>query len=240
IRIYAVSDVEGNDPWVLGSGPFTPVEPGEKIEGGWRFRLGAKKIEYRVVADNQSFRELLAQDLREQGFRVLVGDSFQSCPLPRLADQIKETLRQAHSPRFRLRPPFISIMGGETPLKVCGKGLGGRCSHLALLLARSLSRYPNAALFCFATDGCDNVPGSGGAWADSNTFSLFSAAGADPVAARKNCDSFTALKAVNHLLPAPLLATNVNDIFLLSVGYDLENPYPGRDREAFDIFDLLD
>ncbi len=239
IRIFAVSDVEDNDPWVLGSGPFTPVEPGTKTADGWRFKLGAKHIEYSIVADNQSFRDLLAADLREQGYRVLVEDAFQNCPLPKLAEQIKETLRQAQSPRFKLRPPFIKIMGGETPLIVSGKGLGGRCSHLALLLARYLAKHEDTALFCFATDGCDNVPGNGGAWADSDAFAALSRAGIDPVAARKDCDSFTALKAVNHLLPAPLLATNVNDIFVLSVGYNLENPYPSKDREALDIFDEM-
>jgi len=239
IRIFAVSDVEGNDPWVLGSGPFTPLEPGEQAGGGWRFKLGAKHIEYRFVADNKSFRELLAADLREQGFRVLVEDAFQSCPLPKLADGIKETLRQANSPHYRLHPPFIKVWGGESPLQVSGKGLGGRCSHLALLLARYLAKQEETALFCFATDGCDNVPGNGGAWADSNTLALLQAAGIDPVAAKRNCDSFSALKGINHLLPAPLLASNVNDIQVLSVGYNLASPCPSKDREALDIFDDL-
>ena len=239
ISIFAVSDVEGNDPWVLGSGPFTPVEPGEQTGFGWSFKLGTKHIEYRVVADNQSFLALLADDLRDQGFHVLVEQTFQSCALPKLAEQIKETLRQAYSPRFRLRPPFIKIFGGETPLKVGGNGLGGRCSHLALLLARSLARRENTALFCLATDGCDNILGNGGAWADSNTLSQLNAAGIDLAAAIKNFDSHTALKAVHHLLPAPLLATNVDDVFVLSVGYDLENPGLPREREALDIFEGL-
>lgn len=58
IQIYAVSDVEDNDPWVLGSGPFTPIEPGRQTELGWRFKLGTKSIDYSFVGDNQSFREL--------------------------------------------------------------------------------------------------------------------------------------------------------------------------------------
>lgn len=239
IRIFAVSDVEGNDPWVIGSGPFTPVKPGEQTDFCWSFKLGVQTIEYRIVADNKSFRDQFAGDLSCEGFRVLVEDNFQSCPLPKLADQIKETLRRAHSPRFKLHPPFIRIMGGETPLKVTGKGLGGRCSHLALLLVRYLARYENAALFCLATDGCDNISGSGGAWADSNTHALLKETGISLSLAKKNFDSHVALKAINHLLAAPLLPTNVNDIFVLSVGYNLANPYPSKDQEALDIFDDL-
>lgn len=239
IRIYAVSDVEDNDPWALGSGPFTPVEPGRKTESGWIFKLGNKRIEYRVVADNESFRELFAAELAKQGFEVLVDGVFQSSLLSKTADQIKEILRQAYSPRYKIRPPFIRIMGGETPFKVTGKGLGGRCSHLALLLVRALAKHPNSAFFCFATDGCDNVPGSGGAWADNNTLEALKDAGIDLAAAKKNCDSHTALKAIHHLLPAPLLATNVNDIFVLSVGYDLESPCPPREHDSLDIFDGL-
>ena len=215
------------------------MEPGEQTDFGWRFKLGTKHIEYRVVEDNQGFLTLLADDLRDQGFRVLVEPTFQSCALPKLAEQMRETLRQAYSPRFRLRPPFIKILGGETPLKVNGKGRGGRCSHLALLLARNLARWENTALFCLATDGCDNILGNGGAWSDSNTLSQLNAAGINLAAAIKNFDSHTVLKAIHHLLPAPLLASNVNDIFVLSVGYDLENPGLPRDREALDIFDGL-
>ncbi|HOG31705.1 MAG TPA: DUF4147 domain-containing protein [Candidatus Cloacimonadota bacterium] len=239
IKVFAVSDVEGNDPQVLGSGPFTPAEPGEKTADGWRYKLGTKQIEYNIVADNQGFRELFAKDLREKGFRVLVEKSFQGCPLPKLANQIKEILRRTRSPRYRLRPPFIKILGGESPLKVSGEGLGGRCSHLALLLVRYLAKEEETALFCFATDGCDNVSSSGGAWSDSNTLAQLKAAGINLAAAIRKCDSYTALKSVNHLLPAPLLATNVNDIHVLSVGYSLQSPCPSRDWEAMDIFDEL-
>lgn len=239
VRVYAVSDVMDNDPRTLGSGPFTPPDSGQKTSWGWLYTNGGKKVEYRIIVDNSGFRLSLAEDLKQQGFRVQQEEAYQSCTVDQLAAQIKELLRRAHAPRFRLKPPFMRLWGGELTLPVHGSGLGGRCSHLALSLVSALSKYPNCALFCFATDGCDNIPGSGGAYVDSLTAKSLRRAGIGLGQARQNYDSFTALKAIHQILPSPLLSTNVNDIFLLSVGYDLDNPNAGLDNDAYDIFDNL-
>ncbi|HOZ01979.1 MAG TPA: DUF4147 domain-containing protein [Candidatus Syntrophosphaera sp.] len=239
IHIYAVSDVAENDPRVLGSGPFTPCIDGEKTVSGWKYKLPGKQITYKIVADNNAFLSQLASDLRSQGFRVYLEEEFQSCSLPAMAERIKEVLRKAHLPRFRLRPPFLYLWGGETPLKVGGPGQGGRCSHLALSLVPAVAKYPDTALFCFATDGNDNVRGSGGAFVDSQTKSDLLKANISLANARKDCDSYAALQAIHHILPSPLLATNVNDIFLLSAGYNLENPFNGNAKDEIDLFDSL-
>jgi len=237
VHVYAVSDVEGNDPQIIGSGPFTPEIPASKTLDGWRYKPPGKELRYHIVADNRSFCSQLATDLRQQGCKVYLEPSFQNSPLPKFAEQLREILRRADNPRFRLHPPFIQIFGGETPLKVTGPGTGGRCSHLALSLAATLSRYKNSALFCFATDGSDNVCGNGGSYSDSGTRVKLRYAGIELAKAKRDCDSYTALKAIHHILPAPLLATNVNDVFILSVGYDLEKPLSANSRDNFDIFE---
>ena len=239
VRIFAVSDVEGNDPAVLGSGPFTPALPGKKIPHGWHFELPKQQVNYRIVADNRLFCSQLASDLKQQGFKAHYEEAFLNSSVAAFADVLKEILRKAHSPHFRLRPPFVSVFGGETPLKVSGPGNGGRCSHLALSLVNVLAKHPNTALFCFATDGCDNISGSGGASVDSNSRKELLGAGINTSEAKKNYDSFTALKAIHRILPSPLLATNVNDVFVLCVGYDLENPFTPNSRDEYDLFEDL-
>ncbi|HQK57992.1 MAG TPA: MOFRL family protein, partial [Candidatus Syntrophosphaera thermopropionivorans] len=113
---------------------------------------------------------------------------------------------------------------------------GGRCSHLVLNMINPLSRFNNSALFCFATDGCDNVVGSGGAWADSYTRKEILDAKISIVRAKKEFDSYTALKAINHILPAPILATNVNDVYVLSCGYRLSNHLANQDEPQNNLF----
>jgi len=236
VLVFAVSDVAEDDPRVIGSGPFTPSSELSETERGWLFKTGGRTLEYRVVANNLDFRRLLGKNLGKHGFRVLIDEAYESDELSKLRTKIRGTLRQTQKLRPGSRMPFMLLLGGETPVKVTGSGKGGRCSHLALSLSRYLARLENSALFCFATDGCDNIPGSGGAWVDSNSWNLFKKEEIHPPDAIRDFDSHSALKAINHLLPAPLLTTNVNDVFLLSHGYNLEYPCANDCSEELDIF----
>ncbi len=239
IRVYSVSDVPDNDPRILGSGPFTPSGEPRRIVGGYSFSLPGRKYSYQIVADNHSFLGQFAQELQHLGFRVYQDKTYHRDSVTGFGNQLKELLRQAYSPRFRLRPPFVYLFGGELTLTVSGSGQGGRCSHLALSLVNVLAKYPNAALFCIATDGKDHLAGNGGSYVDSLTRHRFQTTGINVTEAKKNFDSFTALKAIHQILPAPLLATNVNDIFLLAAGSDLENPLPATKSDEWDLFDTL-
>lgn len=235
-HVYAVSDVEGNDPRVIGSGPFTPPEGGAHKGEGWLYRLPGREVTYRIVADNHLFCSQFAKSLARQGLDASFDGKFQAGQVSRFSASLKEILRRAHHPRFRLKPPFIRVFGGELTLEVKGGGKGGRCSHLALSMANSLSKFENAALFCFATDGSDNIAGSGGACVDTQTRGEMRRAGIDVTRAKRDHDSYTALKAIHKIIPSPVLATNVNDVFLLSVGYDLENSINCNSLDEPDLF----
>lgn len=237
IHVFAVSDVAGNDPQTICSGPFTPNQQGKKTDSGWSFDTGAKHIHYQIVADNHSFCVELGLDLKQQGFKVRLDDTYYNCSLQKFSSQLKTILERAFKPRYKLKPPFLYILGGEIPLAVKGSGQGGRCSHLALSLAYTLGKYKDTALFCFATDGNDNVSGSGGAFVDTDTRKALFNQGIGISPSLKSCDSFTALKAIHQILPSPILASNVNDVFLLSVGYAFENPLANCSDRDPDIFD---
>lgn len=237
IHVFAVSDVAGDDPHTICSGPFTPTQLGKRTDSGWIYEAGSKHIHYQIVADNHSFCRELGLDLKQQGFKVRLDDAYYNCSLPKFTSQLKAILEKAFSPRYKLKPPFIYILGGEIPLQVRGSGKGGRCSHLALSLAYTLGKYRDTALFCFATDGNDNVTGSGGAFVDTDTRKALFKEGIGISPSLKSCDSFTALKAIHQILPSPILATNVNDVFILSVGYSFENPLANCSDGGPDIFD---
>lgn len=236
VYVYAVSDVEKNDPRVIGSGPFTPSKGGSPEDDGWHYQLPGREVIYRIVADNHLFCQQFSESLARQGLDVSYDDQFQACPVSRFSTSLKELLRRAHHPRFRLKPPFILIFGGELTLEVKGGGKGGRCSHLALSMVNPLSKFENTALFCFATDGSDNISRSGGACVDSQTRSELRQAGIDVTRSKRDHDSYTALKAIHKIIPAPVLATNVNDVFVLSVGYNLENPINCNSLDEPDLF----
>jgi len=236
VHVFAVSDVPGNDPHVLASGPFTPPQKGRKHGDAWVFESGSQKVFYHIVGDNASFTSALASDLKRQGFRVHLEAGFQDRSAAGFTTKLKDIIARAHSPRYKLKRPFLQVLGGETPVKVKGPGSGGRCSHLALSMAGTLARYKDCALFCFATDGSDNLPGSGGAMIDSKSLKQLPQQGFGMTRVLRDNDSFTALKRIHHILPSPVLVTNVNDVFVLSVGYDFDNPLSGCDDSELDIF----
>ena len=239
VHVFAVSDVPGNDPHVLASGPFTPPQKGRKQGDAWVFKSGSKKVFYHIVGDNASFTSELASDLKRQGFQVHLEAGFQDRPATGFITKLKYMLERAHRPRYKLKRPFLQVLGGETPVKVKGSGSGGRCSHIALSMASALARYKDCALFCFATDGSDNLPGSGGAMVDSKSLKQLHRQGLGMTRVLRDCDSFTALRKIHHILPSPVLVTNVNDVFVLSVGYDFDNPLSGCDDSEPDIFGVI-
>ena len=69
---------------------------------------------------------------------------------------------------------YVYMYVGETTVKFgqggLGSGKGGRCSHMALLVARHLSGLDNWCLVSAGTDGQDGPCDSAGAFADGHTW----------------------------------------------------------------------
>jgi len=202
LRVFALSDVEGDDPAVIASGPFTP-------------RLHDERVSYQVIGNNLSYRYMLKEEVARLGYEVILDPAFLSGDPANLDKMVKSRLEK--------KPPQarVIIWGGELPIKARGEGKGGRCTHLALEMASLLADYPGAAFIALATDGSDNISGSAGAWVDSVTAAKVKQAGIDLDQALKNSDSFRALYAVGQIIPTGTWHANVNDVFLLVHGKGL-------------------
>lgn len=235
IKIFAVSDVPENNPHIIGSAPFTPDIIGIAGKNSWSYKYRNIDIRYNIVADNHSFCTNLSDELKSEGFNVEQDNEFYNCSINKMVKILTNALDSSSKQVYTIGP-FLFILGGEISVKVTGNGLGGRLSHLVLNMINPLSQFINSALFCFATDGCDNVPGSGGAWADTYTRRELKDAKISITKAKKEFDSYTALKAINHILPAPIMATNVNDVFVLSCGYKIANPFIDMDKSVNNRF----
>jgi glycerate 2-kinase len=103
----------------------------------------------------------------------------------------------------------VTVGAGEVSVEVTGDGLGGRCTHAALLAARSLG--PDDLFCVFATDGVDGRSGASGAIVDGSTIGR----GGDPKRALDNFDSARYLAATSDLLRCPPTGTNVSDLWIL-------------------------
>ncbi len=194
VRVYAISDVEGDSIETIGSG-LGDCCCAES-------RCGAK-----IIASNRIAREQAALGAEQLGHVVqlneeaLYGDVFE------LATAIGERLQQAG--------PGVYIWGGEpTVVLPDNPGRGGRNQSLALALSEYLVGRDDIDLLVAGTDGTDGPTSAAGGLVDGATWS-------DPAAARlalQSADAGVYLETHDSLFVTGPTNTNVMDLAIAIVG----------------------
>lgn len=123
------------------------------------------------------------------------------------------------------RVPLCFLSGGETTVTLpAHHGLGGRNMELALAAAPLLAECPGALLLSAGTDGSDGPTDAAGAIVDSDTLDRAAVAGLDHRAALLNHDSYPFFDALGDLVVTGPTLTNVMDLQILMV-----DPPPGEE-----------
>ena len=104
------------------------------------------------------------------------------------------------------------IAGGETVVKLTGKGLGGRNQELALAAAAGIDGMENAAVFSVGSDGTDGPTDAAGGYVDGDTAAALLAQGITIDAVLKDNDAYHALEKTGGLIITGATGTNVNDV----------------------------
>ena len=117
---------------------------------------------------------------------------------------------------FPIRRPAAVILGGETTVKVLGKGKGGRNQELALSAAMKLDAY-QCVIAALATDGVDGPTDAAGAIIDSYTIKRAREAKLSPEEYISNNDSNAFFSTLGDTILTGPTGTNVNDILIILV-----------------------
>ncbi|MFT5657359.1 MAG: glycerate 2-kinase [Gammaproteobacteria bacterium] len=151
IRVYAISDVEGDSISTIGSG----------LGDCHRTEVKARSS---IIASNQISRSRAVETATSLGLTVklneetLYGDVFD------IAKEIGSVLKNAES--------GVYIWGGEpTILLPENPGQGGRNQSLALALSEHLQGRNDITVLVAGTDGTDGPTTAAGGIIDGNTFS---------------------------------------------------------------------
>lgn len=230
-----VSDVPGDDPAEVASGPTVPA-PGSPAEAlalarSWRIALppaveahleagrGAApdpadprfaRNEVRVIASAALSLEAAARAAGAAGFApAILSDAIEgeSREVARVHAAILREVVLRNRPFAR---PVAILSGGETTVTLRGRGRGGRNAEFLLALAIAAAGLPFAALAA-DTDGIDGSEDNAGAFADGTTAARLRAAGRDPAALLADNDSWSAFAALGDLFAPGPTGTNVND-----------------------------
>ena len=230
-----VSDVPGDDPAQVASGPTVPDgttrAAARALVRTWGIALppavaahlegeaGAAPDpadprfaghEVRVIASARLSLEAAAEVARSHGLRPsILSDSVEG--------EAREVARVhaaiAREVALRDRPfarPAAILSGGETTVTLRGQGRGGRNSEFALALALAAEGTGFAALAA-DTDGIDGVGDNAGAFADGSSAARLRAQGHDPAAMLAGNDAWSAFTALEDLFVTGPTGTNVND-----------------------------
>ena len=114
-----------------------------------------------------------------------------------------------------LKPPCAILCGGETVVRITGKGKGGRNQEFALAAAESISGMEGVVIAAAGSDGTDGPTDAAGGIVDGNTKALLSEKGISISAVLADNNSYHALKEIDSLIMTGPTGTNVNDLYLL-------------------------
>jgi len=209
IYCYALSDVQYNEPDVIASGCFFP-DNSQKIDANHyqaKLKNGKQELFYSIIGDNFSLRYQLAKELSS---RVEVQTQY----FIENAEIVTNSLADF---AFSANKKGIYVFGGEAAVHVTGKGKGGRCTHLALLMAKKIAGKKHITFYALASDGNDNLENVSGACVNQNTANKLQQKGIDISSTLKKCDSYPALKAINAIIPSWSYPLNLNDIYILQI-----------------------
>lgn len=193
VATLVVSDVTGDDPAVVGSGP-TVLRPGDAT----------------VVLKADDMLDAVAKEAEALGISVAnLGGG--------VAGEVSE-IAGAHARMALNSPekrPHLILSGGETTVNVHRPGLGGRNTAYLLHLALALEGAEGIYALAADSDGLDGTGPHAGAILRSDTLADAADLGHDAEMYLKNNNSGGFFKAVNSLIVTGPTRTNLNDLRMI-------------------------
>jgi hydroxypyruvate reductase len=236
-----ISDVTGDDPTHIASGPCAPdpttfqeavdvlnrfdVKPpravlehlicglrGERDETPKPGSKVFERVENRVIATARHSLDAAAALFREHGIEaVILGDSITG-EAKEVAKVMAAFVREIRTHASPFKPPVVLLSGGECTVTVRGTGgRGGRCAEFLLALGLELAGTAQVHAIAADTDGIDGSEDNAGALLAPDTLERARAQGLDARQFLAANDSYGVFSALGDLVITGPTRTNVND-----------------------------
>ena len=241
IVTLAISDVPGDDPAVIASGPTVP-DPTTFADAR------AVLVKYNIAAPKTVGGHLLgeAEETPKPDAPIFDRAEFDLVASPQaslqsaadaamhrrimpilLSDRIEGEARQVglvhagialqiRAGKFRVgdrlvAPPAVLLSGGETTVTVTGKGRGGRNVEFLLALTVALNGVDGISALACDTDGIDGTEDNAGAIVYPDSLARAAARGISAESALAANDGYGFFAALGDLVMTGPTLTNVND-----------------------------
>jgi glycerate 2-kinase len=246
VTALIISDVAGDDPSAIASGPTCPdpstyadalailrrygVTPPAAIET--HLQAGAvgelaetpkpgspvfSQVDNRTIATAQQSLQAAAEFFRSRGIApVVLGDTVTG-EAAEVAKVYAALVRQIRAHNQPFGAPVALISGGECTVTVRGDGRGGRCVEFLTSLAIELDGMPQVYALAADTDGIDGTEDNAGALLTPDSRERAQALGVSAEKMLANNDGYSYFSALGDLLITGPTRTNVNDYRIILV-----------------------
>ncbi|MBX9451518.1 MAG: glycerate kinase [Mesorhizobium sp.] len=227
-----ISDVPGDDPAVIASGPtiMDASKPSDALAILSRYCIDPPRVRaflerkgalpepalpgpqvfgYDVIARPQASLEAAASIAARTGAEIIyLGDDIQG-ESRLVANEMAQKVREICSDRPSR--PVVLISGGETTVTIRGTGRGGRNVEFLLALGLALEGVGGVHAIAGDTDGIDGIEEIAGAVIGPSTMREARQRDLDPLEFLNNNDAHTFFELMNSQVITGPTMTNVND-----------------------------
>lgn len=240
VTALIISDVTGDDPTHIASGPCAPdpssyrdaldviQRHGVKAPEAVMTHLtrGAtgeiaetpkpndrlfKRVENKVIATAHASLAAAAQFFGVQGVTTAILGDTVTGEAREVAKVYAALAREIRAHGAPWKPPVALISGGECTVTVRGDGRGGRCSEFLLALAVELRGTANIHALACDTDGIDGSENNAGAVLAPNSIQRAATKRLDAQKLLDNNDGYSFFEGLGDLVVTGPTRTNVND-----------------------------
>ena len=231
-----ISDVPGDDPAIIASGPTVPdpttLDDARAILERYGIAPPRGVLEHLtkpeaetpkpgdprldkaatiLITRPQDALEAAAARAEAAGITpVILGDALEGEARDMARDMAGAAL-QAQRDGAPAAPPCVLLSGGEATVTVRGKGRGGPNVEFLLALAIELDGAPGIFGLACDTDGIDGTEDNAGALIGPDTLARARKAGLDPAARLADNDAYGLFAGLGDLVMTGPTLTNVND-----------------------------
>jgi hydroxypyruvate reductase len=240
VTALLISDVAGDDPAVIASGPFAPdastyadalailarrdiPAPASVLRHLAAGAAGAIEetpkpgaacfahVEQRVIANGRTALLAAAEYFQAHGIRpVVLGDTYTG-EAREVAQAFAGLVREIRCHGNPWSPPVVLLSGGETSVNVRGQGRGGRNAEFLLALALALHGLTGVHALAADSDGLDGTADNAGAVIAPDSLARAASLDVDAQSRLADNDAYGFFAALGDLLLTGPTRTNVND-----------------------------
>ena len=233
LSTYMISDIPGDDPAYIGSGPTIQANGSNQdsiaILENYKIAINdkIKKIIYKNTLPQliKSPQYMLANPImalksaasvaeKEGYIPIILSDSLEGeakIEGKKMAELAIKISNEKKYKNISLSKPILLLSGGETTVKVTGNGKGGRNTEFMLSMAITLDKAKNISALAIDTDGIDGIEDNAGAYISDETLKKAIFKKVNPQTYLNKNDSYSFFKKINDLIFTSPTLTNVND-----------------------------